>query len=100
MSELVKTKHYENRQQGYTHRYVIEFYREDRFFTIYCTACPPDPHGKSVSHHHKYESGKLCQREGYLSLHDDVRECIGRSRQTADGELAKVIPLFRRSQRG
>ena len=42
----------------------------------------------------------LCQREGYLSLHDDVRECIGRSRQTADGELAKVIPLFRRSQRG
>ncbi|TMB12111.1 MAG: hypothetical protein E6J66_07085 [Deltaproteobacteria bacterium] len=42
----------------------------------------------------------LCRREGYLSLHDDVSECIGRSQQAADGELAKVIPLFRRSQRG
>ena len=42
----------------------------------------------------------LCRREGYLSLHDDVGECIGRSRQAADGELAEVIPLFRRSQRG
>ena len=42
----------------------------------------------------------LCRREGYLSLHDDVSECIGRPQQTADGELAKVIPLFRRSQRG
>jgi hypothetical protein len=42
----------------------------------------------------------LCRREGYLSLHDDVRECIGRSQQTADGELARVIPLFKPSQRG
>jgi hypothetical protein len=42
----------------------------------------------------------LCRREGYLSLHDDVGECIGRSRQAADGELAEVIPLFRRSRRG
>jgi hypothetical protein len=41
----------------------------------------------------------LCRREGYLSLHDDVRECIGRQRGE-DGEVAKVIPLFRRSQRG
>ena len=42
----------------------------------------------------------LCRREGYLSLHDDVSECVGRSQQAADGELAKVIPLFKRSQRG
>ena len=42
----------------------------------------------------------LCRREGYLSLHDDVGECFGRSRQAADGDLAQVIPLFRRSQRG
>jgi hypothetical protein len=42
----------------------------------------------------------LCRREGYLSLHDDVRERIGGSQDSADGELAKVIPLFRRSQRG
>jgi hypothetical protein len=42
----------------------------------------------------------LCRREGYLSLHDDVGESIGRSRQAADGELAEVIPLFRRSRRG
>ena len=42
----------------------------------------------------------LCRREGYLSLHDDVSECIGRSQQATDGEIAKVIPLFKRSQRG
>ena len=42
----------------------------------------------------------LCRREGYLSLHDDVRERIGRSQQRAARELAKVIPLFKRSQRG
>jgi hypothetical protein len=41
----------------------------------------------------------LCKREGYLSLHDDLGE------RTIDGpadpeKLAKVIPLFRRSQRG
>jgi len=42
----------------------------------------------------------LCRREGYLSLHDDVRDRIGQSRRGADAKLAKVIPLFKRSQRG
>jgi hypothetical protein len=40
----------------------------------------------------------LCRREGYLSLHDDVRE---RLPPASPGEkLAKVIPLFKRSQPG
>jgi hypothetical protein len=43
--------------------------------------------------------GKLCRREGYLSLHDDVRERV-RPPHRDGGKLAKVIPLFRRSQRG
>ena len=42
----------------------------------------------------------LCRREGYLSLHDE----LGRSNEEAEpadpGKLAKVIPIFRRSQRG
>ncbi|HET9752649.1 MAG TPA: hypothetical protein VFP52_06795 [Myxococcales bacterium] len=41
---------------------------------------------------------ELCRREGYLSLHDDVRRALLRER-LAPPE-AKVIPLFRRSQRG
>ena len=42
----------------------------------------------------------LCRREGYLSLHDDLRERLQRE-PSAEGEgLAKVIPLFRRFQRG
>ena len=44
--------------------------------------------------------GKLCRREGYLSLHDDVRDRLGTANEDAAGKLAKVIPLFRRSQRG
>ena len=42
----------------------------------------------------------LCRREGYLSLHDDVRERFPRAEPDPDAALAKVIPLFRRSQRG
>ena len=42
----------------------------------------------------------LCKREGYLSLHDDVRAAIGIDRRRARPRVAKVIPLFRRSQRG
>jgi hypothetical protein len=44
--------------------------------------------------------GALCKREGYLSLHDDVRQRIDRGAQPDRATLAKVIPLFRRSQRG
>jgi len=43
--------------------------------------------------------GKLCRREGYLSLHDDVRARVSPPQRDGD-KLAKVIPLFRRSQRG
>jgi hypothetical protein len=42
--------------------------------------------------------GTLCRREGYLSLHDDVRNRVGENAESR--KLAKVIPLFRRSQRG
>lgn len=41
----------------------------------------------------------LCRREGYLSLHDDVRERLTGAKRER-GKLAKVIPIFRRSQRG
>ena len=42
----------------------------------------------------------LCRREGYLSLHDDLGRS-GEQAESADPEkLAKVIPIFRRSQRG
>jgi hypothetical protein len=41
----------------------------------------------------------LCRREGFLSLHDDVRQHLADARRD-HGKLAKVIPLFRRSQRG
>jgi len=45
--------------------------------------------------------GTLCRREGYLSLHDDVRQRLGRSEgEQGKGKLAKVIPLFRHSRRG
>ena len=44
--------------------------------------------------------GTLCRREGYLTLHDDVRERLAGKRRAPPGKLAKVIPLFRRSQRG
>ena len=43
--------------------------------------------------------GTLCRRQGYLSLHDDVRDRLG-CKDRSGGKLAKVIPLFRRSQRG
>ena len=42
----------------------------------------------------------LCRREGYLSLHDDVRKRLAPNEPGENGDLAKVIPLFRRSQRG
>jgi hypothetical protein len=42
----------------------------------------------------------LCRREGYLSLHDDLRERLQREPAAERLTLAKVIPLFRRSQRG
>jgi hypothetical protein len=42
----------------------------------------------------------LCRREGYLSLHDDVRQRLGPHEPDESGDLAKVIPLFRRSQPG
>jgi hypothetical protein len=41
---------------------------------------------------------EVCRREGYLSLHDDV--CALVQERAARPEPAKVIPLFRRSQRG
>ena len=44
----------------------------------------------------------LCRQEGYLSLHDDVRDALARERPPTQPptRVAKVIPLFRRSQRG
>jgi hypothetical protein len=42
----------------------------------------------------------LCRKEGYLSLHDDVRERLAPAPDEPQQTLAKVIPLFRRSQRG
>jgi len=42
----------------------------------------------------------LCRRQGYLSLHDDVRKRLARKEPDEGGDLAKVIPLFRRSQPG
>jgi hypothetical protein len=42
----------------------------------------------------------LCRREGYLSLHDDLRERLQREAPDQGSTLAKVIPLFRRFQRG
>jgi hypothetical protein len=42
----------------------------------------------------------LCRREGYLSLHDDVRKRLVPNEPDQGGDLAKVIPLFRRSQPG
>ena len=35
-------------------------------------------------------------RQGYLSLHDDVRARLMRERARQSDEMAKVIPLFRR----
>jgi hypothetical protein len=43
---------------------------------------------------------ELCRKEGYLSLHDDVRERLSCAPEAPDETLAKVIPLFRRSPRG
>jgi hypothetical protein len=43
---------------------------------------------------------KLCRSQGYLSLHDDLRERLVPAEPADQGALAKVIPLFRRSQRG
>jgi len=42
----------------------------------------------------------LCRREGYLSLHDDLRERLQREPSEGGEGLAKVIPLFRRFRRG
>ena len=43
----------------------------------------------------------LCKREGYLSLHDDLSASEREAPEPAQqGELAKVIPIFRRFQRG
>jgi hypothetical protein len=37
-----------------------------------------------------------CRRQGYLSLHDDVRARLMRERARQSEEMAKVIPLFPR----
>jgi hypothetical protein len=42
----------------------------------------------------------LCRRQGYLSLHDDVRARLAPGHVRDRRKLAKVIPLFKRSQRG
>ena len=43
---------------------------------------------------------RLCRSQGYLSLHDDLRERLVPREPIDQGTLAKVIPLFRRFQRG
>ena len=43
------------------------------------------------------EVTKLCRRQGYLSLHDDLRPLFERARRPRRG--AKVIPLFSARQR-
>ena len=42
----------------------------------------------------------LCRREGYFSLHDDLRERLQPNPPSERPAQAKVIPLFRRFQRG
>ena len=42
----------------------------------------------------------LCKREGYLSLHDDLGSAERVEEPEDPQQLAKVIPIFRRSQRG
>lgn len=41
---------------------------------------------------------QLCRKEGYLSLHDDLRSAMGRAAEAAQPAEAgsNVIPLFRR----
>jgi predicted glycosyltransferase len=41
---------------------------------------------------------KLCRKEGYLSLHDDLRDAIEKARRPP--RSGKVIPLFKARQRG
>jgi hypothetical protein len=45
---------------------------------------------------------ELCRREGYLSLHDDLRTAVDRARQpvAAPAQATNVIPLFRDRQGG
>jgi len=45
---------------------------------------------------------EMCRREGYLSLHDDLRTAVGKARtpRASGPEAADVIPLFRGRQRG
>ena len=46
---------------------------------------------------------KLCRSQGYLSLHDDLSAAVAKARQQPAARCmqgAKVIPLFRRRQRG
>jgi hypothetical protein len=44
----------------------------------------------------------MCRREGYLSLHDDLRTAFGKVRdpRASRPEATNVIPLFRGRQRG
>ena len=55
---------------------------------------------REVRHEMAEAVAKLCKAQGYLSLHDDVREQVARAADDSDAKLAKVIPLFSRSQRG
>src|SRR5689334_9874913 len=62
------TKYYENRQKGYTDRYVFQFRTESAgYLTIRCLEHPDDPFGEGESHHHLHDNGKLCQRQGFES---------------------------------
>lgn len=39
---------------------------------------------------------QMCRRQGYLSLHDDLRPLLAHKRRTRSAAGAKVIPLFKR----
>jgi hypothetical protein len=58
------TKHY--RQTPYGDRYTIEYRPlSDGTYDIVATECPPDSYGKGSEEHHRYQSGRICIREGY-----------------------------------
>jgi hypothetical protein len=74
---VVKRQRYENRQESYTHVYLIEIRREaDGTYWVWCLEHPEDPWGRGAEHHHLYDTGKLCVREGREIRSQEVAEAF------------------------
>ena len=79
MPEIVKRKHYENKQPTYVDHYTIAYRREDKgWFTLLAEKHPHDPFHKEESHLYK----------------DLIEVCVHKGKEPRTFEAAEALAYF------